>query len=363
MRIAVVGGGPAGLYSAIEGAKTGIKVTLFEKSKIGDEIRCAEGFLDSLKLLGKPDAGVRFKVENILVKVKKEHKVDVSDVNLWMIDRKEWQNALVDNARKLGVDVLEYRNIKPEDLSKMKQEYDWVIDATGAPSLTSRLYRFKKFYIENCGLTVQYVMEGDFSKYGRNIKVIADTRNVGYYWIFPKGRDAKGVEIANVGFGVFKRQKPFSLWENLNKMIELEKLDKHKIVKRVGGICPVKAPKSLIYDNIILVGDAAGLTSPVHGGGIDLACISGKIAIQAIIEGDVSNYRKRLWKIIGNKLSLEQELLEYWAASDFDSLDSFVSFLSRNKKISSLFLNPIAYSRLLIYGMRLLKKRSAMKVK
>lgn len=43
--IAIIGGGPAGLTAAIEGAKSGFDVTLYEKYKIGDNIRCAEASL------------------------------------------------------------------------------------------------------------------------------------------------------------------------------------------------------------------------------------------------------------------------------------------------------------------------------
>ena len=47
----------------------------------------------------------------------------------------------------------------------------------------------------------------------------------------------------------------------------------------------------LIYDNILLVGDAAGLTSPLHGGGIDMAVISGEEAAKSIAT-DVYSYEK-----------------------------------------------------------------------
>lgn len=59
-KMAVIGGGPGGLYAAKEAAALGLSVTVFEKSKIGDNFFCAEGFVDILKLLGQPAAGVCF---------------------------------------------------------------------------------------------------------------------------------------------------------------------------------------------------------------------------------------------------------------------------------------------------------------
>ncbi|PKM83498.1 MAG: NAD(P)/FAD-dependent oxidoreductase, partial [Firmicutes bacterium HGW-Firmicutes-13] len=70
-KIAVIGGGPAGLSAAIEAVSSGFAVTLFEKKKIGENINCAEGFFDTLKLLGEPEAGVRFRVKNIIVQMNK----------------------------------------------------------------------------------------------------------------------------------------------------------------------------------------------------------------------------------------------------------------------------------------------------
>ena len=86
-QLLVIGGGPAGLYAALEAAGHGLDVTLFEKGKIGENIRCAEGFFDTMKLLKKPNSGVRFKVEQIIIKAKSTYQIDARKLNLWMIDR------------------------------------------------------------------------------------------------------------------------------------------------------------------------------------------------------------------------------------------------------------------------------------
>ena len=70
-KIAIIGGGPAGLTAAIDGAKNGLNIDLYDQYNIGDHIRCAEGFFDTLNMLGEPKAGVRFKVEEMDFKAKK----------------------------------------------------------------------------------------------------------------------------------------------------------------------------------------------------------------------------------------------------------------------------------------------------
>ena len=64
-RIAIVGGGPAGLAAAIEAAGLGLRVDLFERNRVGDHIRCAEGFVDTMHMLEQPGTGMCYKVDEV----------------------------------------------------------------------------------------------------------------------------------------------------------------------------------------------------------------------------------------------------------------------------------------------------------
>jgi flavin-dependent dehydrogenase len=99
----------------------------------------------------------------------------------------------------------------------------------------------------------------------------------GYGWIFPKK------SYAHVGIGVKTDANAFSSTVNklLNEFIvELEQ--KGKIKKRprskTGGLIPVGGPVESVKGNVLLVGDAAGQTHPITGGGVPQAIICGKIA-------------------------------------------------------------------------------------
>lgn len=162
-KIAIIGGGPAGLTAAIEGAKKGFHIDLFDQYKIGDNIRCAEGFFDTLNILGKPNHGVRFKVEELELEIKNNFVFPLDDkVNIWMIDRSEWQKGLAEEAKSLGVNIYEESIISKDKFNQLKSGYDWVIDSSGAPSITSKVYGFSKFYKETSGITAQYTLHGDF---------------------------------------------------------------------------------------------------------------------------------------------------------------------------------------------------------
>ncbi|MCL6559249.1 MAG: NAD(P)/FAD-dependent oxidoreductase [Firmicutes bacterium] len=284
MKVLVIGGGPGGLFAAAEAVGRGFDVTLMEKGKIGEDIRCAEGFFDVQKLLGRPCAGVRFKVDELIFEVRSTYRIDARSLNLWMIDRRTWQKELSRRAIEKGVRIMENTPVLPNDLKKLKTEYDFIIDASGAPSVTSRALGFSNFYVQNSGKTVQYLVEGDFSHIGNALKVGFLPDFWGYYWIFPMGEDEQGRQTANVGIGDFNPLSPRNLRKMLDEIIKKEGLDdgKHKIVKVLGGICPTRMPEKLVCDNILLVGDAAGLTSPLHGGGIDMAVLSGITAARAL---------------------------------------------------------------------------------
>lgn len=332
-KILVIGGGPAGLTAAIEAAKQGFDVTLFEKAKIGENIKCAEGFFDTMKLLGKPCAGVLFKVEQIIVKAKSTYSFDASYLNLWMIDRAVWQKALARQAENNNVIIKQDFPVQHRELEQLRTAYDYIIDASGAPSLTSRLYGFSSFYKENSARTVQYTLRGDFSHIGNCLKAGLMPDFWGYYWIFPKGKD-----VANVGVGDFYPVRSESLWARLDKIIEQEGLSEYEILKKIGGICPTVIPENLKYDNILLVGDAAGLTSPLHGGGLDMAVISAMEAVKAIAS-DAQSYDKNLRAVFSAKLKFERFLAKLWRQRNLDEMDELIMNLEKNR-IYSFMLNP-----------------------
>lgn len=336
-RMAIIGSGPAGLYAALEGVSSGFAVTLFEQKKIGENINCAEGFFDTLKILGKPKKGVRFKVKNIIVRLNREHKIKCDNFNLWMIDRAEWQKYLGEKAAESGVKIKENHKIKPQDLDDLRKSYKWVVDASGVYSVTSKAYDFKRFYKENSAVAFQYVLEGDFSHIGENLKVGIEPDYLGYYWIFPKGMNREGIETANVGIGIYETPYKINIKQKLERVLKKEGLEEYNIIDKRGGLLPVKYPEKLIYDNIILAGDAAGLVSPLHGGGIDLACISGRIAAQEAARGG-KDYKKRLFKIIGRKLQMEKDLSLLWAKLDHSTFEELLEIVLCGTKISPLLL-------------------------
>jgi digeranylgeranylglycerophospholipid reductase len=311
-RIAIIGGGPGGLSAAIKAAEAGLEVHLFERGEIGCGIRCAEGFIDTLGVLKKPAAGVLFKVERVNFFAGKAHYVNLPEtLGLWMIDRATWQKSLAKRASNLGVDIRENCPVDKEQLSRMMGDYSFIIDASGAPSLTSKVYGFVPDYTRNATLLTQCAVAGDFGFVGPNTILVGyDRRYIGYYYIFPKGPD-----IANVGVGRLndaKKNRGVRLKRELDPLLSHLGLRDYRILTQFSSFTPSISINKLVWGNVLLVGDAAALCSPLHGGGMDMACLSGRMAAELIATNRAERYPDSLWQLVKKKFTMERRIGRSW---------------------------------------------------
>ena len=121
----------------------------------------------------------------------------------------------------------------------------------------------------------------------------------GYLWIIPKKNGR-----ANVG--LVTNDAP-STRKLLDQVISESRLSEKQKVGKIafGGFIPASGPVPNTYsDGILLIGDAAGFTSPMFEGGTGLAMMSGKFAAEtaaeAIKKGDTTKKGlaryEALWK-------------------------------------------------------------------
>ncbi len=323
-KIAVIGAGPAGLAAALEGVRRGMEVTLLEKGEVGEFIRCAEGYIDPLRVLDLPEEGLRFKVESICFRAGKEYELDTRGMRLWITDRRAWQRQMAEELVRQGVDLREGWRITRSNYTSLRREYDWVIDGSGVPAVTSYVHGFHDFYLPHSLAAAQYIIKDDFSHLREGIKVGLSQEYRGYFWIFPQDDTTASVGIAYLSEDYGPRELN-DIWARLEQEIDGEGLSGGGILARSGGLCPAKMLPRLVWDNVILAGDAAGLASPLHGGGIDTAFLSGREAVAAIARGRTENYRKRLWEILGPRFGLEDQLIRYWVSSGFHEVERLLA--------------------------------------
>jgi len=343
MKIAILGAGPGGLYAALTAAGKNFKVDLFEKRKIGEGIVCGECIFDSLNIIPRPGNGLLRPVDEVVLQGRQPYTFPLSKHRpLWMLDRKTWQQDLARQAKNRGVEIYEYSKVTPGRLKRMQKEYDWILDASGAPSVTSRLHAFTADYFREYLLAYQFVVESDFSDLMPRIK-FAFFENIparfqpAYYWVFPKNE-----RCANVGVVCTVRGRLGTADPDLKKMLAdvllREGLQDAVVLEKGGGVATAGMLPRLIYDNILLVGDAAGLTSALHGGGIDLACLSGVLAVQAIISGagGIAGYEKKLKKYLRERTALEDVTIRKMRTMSFDQFDALLSGVTAGSKFKRL---------------------------
>ena len=150
----------------------------------------------------------------------------------------------------------------------------------------------------------------------------------GYGWIFPKR------ETINVGLGVVGKHseglpRRFNAFVSYLKKMDLLPADSD-LTGAKGALVPTGGPiKRTISNRCLLIGDSAGMVSPLTGGGIAYAMEAGRIAAKVICdateEGDVSEaglqQYQRIWMSqFGHELSSQLLVQRIFTGSFTDML-------------------------------------------
>lgn len=323
----VVGAGSAGCLTAYTAAKAGLKVGLMDckpEAKIGDKV-CGDaiaGHHFKRLEISAPSKGVDFDSEVKGVKVispdrSTNFKIEGPGVSGCVIDRFSFGQRLLKSAIGSGAEFQDSmliieplteqgyvrgvtaKNVKSGE--KVDLYAKVTIDATGiAAALRSRLP--EGFDIE------KNVSKRDLMACYREIRSNVELEEGycqiylnqsispgGYFWVFPRS----GGKV-NVGLGIQASKKGSHPKTQLyNHVLRLPFLKDSTLLIAGGGYVPTRRPLDCFVENgLIIVGDAACMVNPIHGGGIGPSMFSGKLAGEissdAIMRDDVS--KRGLWQ-------------------------------------------------------------------
>ena len=283
--VLVAGLGPAGASAAAAAAKAGCSVLAVDrKSQAGEPVQCAE-FVPGMIGLEVADVAVAHEqaIDSMTTFVEDEAPETVANFPGHMINRKAFDRHLCLIAEGEGAQCVFGVRVK-------------VLSKDGVCTLSNGDVVLAKVVI-GC--------DGPKSKVGKAVGQINDklveTRQItvplnqthsatdiflsadipgGYAWLFPKG------QVANLGVGVRPGDKARlkSLLEQLHEKLVLQNRVGNEVFFHTGGPIPVggmlKAVNRLGERIVLLAGDAAGLTNPVTGAGINSAVLSGRSAGQ-----------------------------------------------------------------------------------
>ncbi|MCW3984057.1 MAG: NAD(P)/FAD-dependent oxidoreductase [Candidatus Bathyarchaeota archaeon] len=311
----VVGAGTAGCLAAKTVAEKGLKVALIEKkprAEIGEKI-CGDALGEHhLTFLGleKPQGGeLEAKIDGLKIYSPDENTIfTIADKDFkgyilnrhlfgqWLLkkaidkgaelhDNTNFRSPIIEKGAVVGVTA---KNMKTGKISEIRGKV--VVDATGyfgmvrkqLPAELGLDREIDNEDVEACYREIrQLKQETEDTRYC-GIYLNQKASPGGYIWIFPKG----GARV-NVGIGAIMRKTGYpnpkeQLYATAYKKPMFEG---SKLITGGAWFDPVRRPlDNMVGNGVMLVGDAASLVNPIHGGGIGPSMLSGYFAGQQIAE-------------------------------------------------------------------------------
>ncbi len=376
----VVGAGPAGSVAAREMASRGYHVLVVEKrQEIGAPKRCAEGItkhglekfdihLHPLCISGKIGGAMLYSPSG------KRVTMEGKDMEGYVLERKVFEKWLASEAIKKGAEYM----VKAHAINMKRQNGAWRVDVQsmdgeisieaplviGADGVESKVGKWAGLKtvnkITDYHSGIQFEMAGvNADENYIHLFFGKEVAPLGYAWIFPKAFSA------NVGLGILEKGASMKAYDYLIKFIkEHDEFFAHaQPVEINGGGVPVAHFTEMVADGVMLVGDAAQLVNPIHGGGMTRAIhssiMAAEVADDAIKKGDLSKeklaeYEKKWEEEYGEKTAKLMKLrafLEKLEDKDFELLADILQgediFALTQAKLSFLLKKVIRYPKLL----------------
>lgn len=311
--VLVVGAGTAGCLAAKTAAEAGLKVCLVESKKreeIGAKVcgdALGEHHLTYLGL-GKPHGGeLEKKIEGLQIYSPDQNTVfTIADKDFvgYILNRRLFGQWLLKKATDAGAVLMDSTQfIEPllekgfvtgaivktaaDKMSQVKGKV--TIDASGFLGvLRRRLPEEMKIEreienedVEACYREIrQLKQENENTKYCE-IYLDGNIAPGGYTWIFPKG----GAKV-NVGLGICMRGKfPNPKKQYYDHIMARPQFDGSLLLNAGAWWDPTRRPlDNMVGNGVVVIGDAASLVNPIHGGGIGPSMLSGFQAGKTITE-------------------------------------------------------------------------------
>jgi len=319
--IVVIGAGPAGSSAAHAAAQRGAKVLLIDRrQRIGIPVQCAEFVPQWISRHASfSSACVVQTVEKMITHLPDGTSYEMKSPG-YMLDRSLFDKELVASAASSGVTIsIETRavSLSAEGLAVERGSKKEIIRSKifiGADGVYSAIARFVGQPSLKNIVALQYEVVMPDPQNHVDVYFHKDYEG-GYAWFFPKGR------TANVGVGIIA-QKTTLLSQRLDHFLDYlvgsRKLSSVEIVAKTGGSIPCEKPRRTVFDNILLVGDAAGHAHSITGAGVVNAVIAGeiagRIATEAVERGNLrhlKNYEVECQETFGKSIAYSEFKREF----------------------------------------------------
>ncbi len=324
--VLVVGAGTAGCLAAKTAAEKGLKVCVVESKKraeIGVKI-CGDALGEHhLTYLGleKPQGGeLEKKIEGVQIFSPDQNTVfTIADKDFigYILNRRLFGQWLLKKATDRGATLMDSTHFleptiekgfvtgaKVKDSTNRTAELKSkvVVDASGfmavvrhkLPAEMGIDHDIENEDVEACYREIRQLKQENENTRYCEIYLDGKVTPGGYTWIFPKG----GAKV-NVGLGVVMRGKfPNPKKQLYDYVLSRKQFDGSLLLNSGAWWDPTRRPlDNMVGNGVVLVGDAASLVNPIHGGGIGPSMLSGfqagKTIVEALEKGEPS--QQALW--------------------------------------------------------------------
>jgi geranylgeranyl reductase family protein len=315
--VVVIGGGPSGLSASWSAASRGVEVVVLEEhEEIGRPRHCA-GLVsgEGLRLIGMPCKSeyVENKIRRALI-IADNFYVELNKLGepMYVLNREAFDKAMADRAASRGAEILLKKRVKRVERSK--DEYvvktgdglyacKVVIDGEGAASKLVRDVGLRGPKLKMPALQVEVKGCTDLDEV---LVVLGNKWAPGFFsWVIPLGDGVLRVGLASItGYCDIMLKRLIKKHPIVSKLLK-----RAEARNKYGGTIVIGPPRETHKENFMVIGDAAGQTKPLTGGGVVYGALCGSLAgvvASGVIGGEVdASLYERLWRRL---LGLEEGL-------------------------------------------------------
>ncbi|NUB93730.1 NAD(P)/FAD-dependent oxidoreductase [Haloterrigena sp. SYSU A121-1] len=355
---AVLGGSVSGLAAA-----TGLRrfadvdrVTVYERQEYDEKrVDCGEAINDAtlVPLEKTPENGFVNDVDGFQLRVyegtdrpRDAGPLATSNVRCepgYVCERPVVERRWAAELEARGVEFRTGRSVSPDEYADIVESYDYVVDATGQPSLTLKASGETREYTGDM-VALNATVEGDFSAYANWPRIFFEGY-VGYAWAFPKSD-----RHANVGIGWAGDRRPDDYFGALEAAAERNSFpvpDRADVniatIPRGPSLDPART-----YDperNVFLVGDAAGIANRYQGEGICQGIRSAYLLATLIADGNESAYPRKLYELMRSEYRLARLMRGAWVEHENPELLASVAASLEGLTIDDVTRRPATVLR------------------